>query len=127
MASCWRVVFRDTNNILTGGFHTLHSSKLSPRRRISPKLHAIQLTVLWDLRFALIHPFVALQQKRLCFGILSLAQECANQLLFGSDLLMIGQEVPQCERHDSLNLPDDVQQKIDRGNAIRILMRDGLK
>ncbi|MFI5456988.1 MAG: amidohydrolase family protein [Isosphaerales bacterium] len=45
----------------------------------------------------------------------------ADRLLFGTDFLMSDQEVPQFELLDSLNLPDDVQAKIYRGNAIRLL------
>jgi uncharacterized protein len=45
----------------------------------------------------------------------------ADRLLFGTDFLMAGQEVPQFELLDSLNLPDQVQAKIYRGNAIRLL------
>ena len=40
---------------------------------------------------------------------------------------MVGQEVPQLELLDSLNLPDDEQKKIYCGNAIRILKLVGLK
>ena len=45
----------------------------------------------------------------------------ANRLLFGTDFLMAKQEVPQFEHLASMKLPDDVQEKIYRGNAIRIL------
>ena len=45
----------------------------------------------------------------------------ANQLLFGTDVLMPGQKIPQFELLDSLNLPEDVQYKIFRGNAIKLL------
>jgi predicted TIM-barrel fold metal-dependent hydrolase len=45
----------------------------------------------------------------------------ANQLVFGTDFLMGGQEVPQFELLDSLKLPDDVQAKIYRDNAKRLL------
>jgi predicted TIM-barrel fold metal-dependent hydrolase len=45
----------------------------------------------------------------------------AGRLLFGTDWLMNDQKVPQFELLDSLNLPADVQEKIYRGNAIRIL------
>jgi hypothetical protein len=48
----------------------------------------------------------------------------ADRLLFGTDFLMPGQKVPQFELFDSLNLPDEVQQKVYRGNAIRILKLD---
>ena len=43
----------------------------------------------------------------------------ADRLLFGTDFLMADQEVPHFDLFDSLNLPEDVQQKIYRGNAIR--------
>jgi predicted TIM-barrel fold metal-dependent hydrolase len=49
----------------------------------------------------------------------------ANQLLFGTDFLMTGQTVPQFELLASLNLPDEVQYKIYRGNAIKLLKLDG--
>jgi predicted TIM-barrel fold metal-dependent hydrolase len=45
----------------------------------------------------------------------------ADRLLFGTDFLMADQTVPQFELLDSMELPDAVQQKIYRGNAIRIL------
>ena len=45
----------------------------------------------------------------------------ADQLVFGTDFLARGQKVPQFELHDSLNLPEEVQYKIYRGNAIRLL------
>jgi predicted TIM-barrel fold metal-dependent hydrolase len=45
----------------------------------------------------------------------------ADQLLFGTDFLMAGQEVPQFALLDSMSLPEDVQYKIYRGNAIRVL------
>jgi predicted TIM-barrel fold metal-dependent hydrolase len=48
----------------------------------------------------------------------------ADQLLFGTDFLMADQEVPQFDLLDSMDLPDDVQKKIYRGNAIRILKLD---
>jgi predicted TIM-barrel fold metal-dependent hydrolase len=51
----------------------------------------------------------------------------ADRLLFGTDFLMADQEVPQFDLLDSLKLPDDVQAKIYRGNAIRLLKLDGLK
>ena len=34
---------------------------------------------------------------------------------------MADQEIPHFELYDSLNLPEDVQYKIYRGNALRIL------
>jgi predicted TIM-barrel fold metal-dependent hydrolase len=45
----------------------------------------------------------------------------ADQLLFGTDVLMPGQAIPQFDLLTSLNLPDDVQYKIYRGNAIKLL------
>jgi predicted TIM-barrel fold metal-dependent hydrolase len=45
----------------------------------------------------------------------------SNQLLFGTDVLMPEQKIPQFELLDSLQLPDEVQQKIYRGNAIKLL------
>jgi predicted TIM-barrel fold metal-dependent hydrolase len=45
----------------------------------------------------------------------------ANQLLFGTDVLMPEQQIPQFALLDSLNLPEAVQQKIYRGNAIKLL------
>ena len=54
------------------------------------------------------------------FGKKFLARR-AGRLLFGTDFLMADQEVPQFELLDSLKLPDDVQAKIYRRNAIRLL------
>lgn len=51
----------------------------------------------------------------------------ADRLLFGTDFLMRGQEVPQFELLRSLQLPDDVQFKIYRGNALRLLKLDERK
>lgn len=51
----------------------------------------------------------------------------ADQLLFGTDFLMADQEVPHFDLFNSLNLPEDVQYKIYRGNAIRILKLDKVK
>lgn len=48
----------------------------------------------------------------------------ANQLLFGTDFLMPAQQIPQFELLDSLNLPADVQYKVYRGNAIKLLKLD---
>ena len=48
----------------------------------------------------------------------------ADQLLFGTDYLMADQTIPHFALFDSLDLPDDVQKKIYRGNAIRILKLD---
>lgn len=45
----------------------------------------------------------------------------ADRLLFGTDFLMANHEVPHFDLHDSLKLPDDVQFKVFRGNAIRLL------
>lgn len=49
----------------------------------------------------------------------------ANQLLFGTDVLMPEQKIPQFELLDSLKLPEEVQYKIFRGNAIKLLKLDG--
>jgi predicted TIM-barrel fold metal-dependent hydrolase len=51
----------------------------------------------------------------------------ADRLLFGTDLLMADQEVPHFALFESLELPDAVQAKIFRGNAIRLLKLEGLK
>lgn len=48
----------------------------------------------------------------------------ADQLLFGTDYLMADQTIPHFDLFDSLELPDEVQKKIYRGNAIRILKLD---
>ena len=48
----------------------------------------------------------------------------ADQLLFGTDFLMPDQQIPQFALYDSLDLPDEAQQKIYRGNAIRLLKLD---
>jgi predicted TIM-barrel fold metal-dependent hydrolase len=46
----------------------------------------------------------------------------ADQLLFGTDFLMPGQnEMARIRLLDSMKLPDDVQYRIFRGNAIRLL------
>ena len=45
----------------------------------------------------------------------------AGQLLFGTDFLMADQMVPQFELLESMKLPEEVQEKIYRGNAIRVL------
>jgi uncharacterized protein len=45
----------------------------------------------------------------------------SDRLLFGSDFLMTGQEVPHFDLLDSFELPADVQQKIFRENARRLL------
>ena len=49
----------------------------------------------------------------------------ANQLLFGTDILMPEQKIPQFELLDSLKLPEEVQYKIFRGNAIKLLKLEG--
>jgi uncharacterized protein len=45
----------------------------------------------------------------------------ADQLVFGSDYLMPDQEIPHFALYDRLDLPDDVQRKVFRGNATRLL------
>lgn len=45
----------------------------------------------------------------------------ADQLLFGTDVLMPEQPIPQFELLESLNLPDEVRYKIYRGNALKLL------
>jgi predicted TIM-barrel fold metal-dependent hydrolase len=45
----------------------------------------------------------------------------ADQLLFGTDFLMPWQKIPQFELLASLDLPDEVQRKIYRANAIKLL------
>lgn len=49
----------------------------------------------------------------------------ADQLLFGTDVLMPDQQIPQFALLDSLELPEDVQYKIYRGNALKLLGLDG--
>jgi len=44
-----------------------------------------------------------------------------DQLMFGTDYLQPGQPVPQFELFDSLELPAEVQTKIYRGNAERVI------
>ncbi len=51
----------------------------------------------------------------------------ADRLLFGTDFLMADQEVPHFDLFDSLKLPDEVQAKIFRGNAIRLLKLESSK
>src|SRR4029077_1259503 len=51
----------------------------------------------------------------------------ADRLLFGTDFLMADHDVPQFALLDALALPDAVQAKIYRGNAIRLLKLEGLK
>lgn len=48
----------------------------------------------------------------------------AGQLLFGTDFLSKDQTVPHFEMFASLDLPEDVQYKVFRGNAIRLLNLD---
>ena len=45
----------------------------------------------------------------------------ADRLMFGTDFLSPGQEVPQFALFDELDLPDDVEAKIFRENARRVL------
>ncbi len=45
----------------------------------------------------------------------------ADQLLFGTDVLMPDQKIPQFELLESLKLPDEVRYKVYRGNAIKLL------
>ena len=49
----------------------------------------------------------------------------ADQLLFGTDVLMPEQKIPQFDLLDSLKLPEEVQYKIFRGNAIKLLKLEG--
>jgi uncharacterized protein len=49
----------------------------------------------------------------------------ADQLLFGTDVLMPEQKIPQFELLESLKLPEDVQYKVFRGNAIKLLKLAG--
>lgn len=49
----------------------------------------------------------------------------ADQLLFGTDVLAPDQKIPQFALLDGLELPEDVQYKIYRGNAIRLLKLSG--
>lgn len=51
----------------------------------------------------------------------------ADQLLFGTDILMPDQKIAQFELLDSLDLPEQVQHKIYRANAIRLLKLDELE
>ena len=50
----------------------------------------------------------------------------ADQLLFGTDVLMPEQQIPQFTLLDSLKLPEEVQYKIYRGNAIKLLHLEGV-
>ena len=45
----------------------------------------------------------------------------ADQLLFGTDVLMPKQNIPHFKLFDSLKLPREVQYKVYRGNAIKLL------
>jgi predicted TIM-barrel fold metal-dependent hydrolase len=45
----------------------------------------------------------------------------ADRVLFGTDYLATGQDIPHFAFFESLELPDDVKYKIYRGNAIRLL------
>ena len=45
----------------------------------------------------------------------------ADRLLFGTDFLAPGQNVPQFKLYDEMDLPGDVRNKVFRGNARRIL------
>ena len=45
----------------------------------------------------------------------------ADQLLFGTDVLMPEQSIPQFELLESLKFPDEVRYKVYRGNAIKLL------
>lgn len=45
----------------------------------------------------------------------------ADNLLFGTDYLMNDQKIPHYELFDSLDLPDEVQKKIYRENALKLL------
>jgi predicted TIM-barrel fold metal-dependent hydrolase len=51
----------------------------------------------------------------------------ADRCLFGTDYLMADQKVPHFELFDSLDLPEDVQYKVYRGNAIRVLRLKDVK
>ena len=44
-----------------------------------------------------------------------------DRLLFGTDYLQPGQGVPQFDLFNSLDLPQEVQDKIYKGNATRVL------
>jgi predicted TIM-barrel fold metal-dependent hydrolase len=48
----------------------------------------------------------------------------ADRLLFGSDFLEPGQEIPQFAILDGMNLPVHVQRAVYRGNALRLLKLD---
>jgi predicted TIM-barrel fold metal-dependent hydrolase len=50
----------------------------------------------------------------------------ADRLLFGTDYLMPDQEIPHFELYESLDLPEDVQAKIYRDNALRLLKLNDL-
>jgi len=48
----------------------------------------------------------------------------ADRVMFGSDFLAAGQQVPQFDLLDGLDLPSDVQVKVFRENARRIIGTD---
>lgn len=48
----------------------------------------------------------------------------ASRLLFGTDYLADGQEIPQFALYKEMNLPADVQEQVFRGNARRLLGLD---
>ncbi len=45
----------------------------------------------------------------------------ADRLLFGTDYLGVGQNVPQLDSLEKFNLPEEVMKKINRSNAERVL------
>jgi uncharacterized protein len=49
----------------------------------------------------------------------------ADRLMFGTDYLMPGQNIPQFELFDQFDLPEEVKRKIFRGNAERLLGLEG--
>ena len=51
----------------------------------------------------------------------------ADRLLFGTDYLKPGQPVPQFDLLAGFDLPEEVEAKIYRENAIRLLKVEGLK
>lgn len=51
----------------------------------------------------------------------------ADRCLFGTDYLMADQPIPQYELLDSLQLPEEVQYKVFRGNAIKLLRLKDVK
>lgn len=48
----------------------------------------------------------------------------ADQLIFGTDVLAPDQDIPHFELFNSLELPEEVQYKIFRGNAIKVMKLD---